>query len=180
MDERIIVAGFGGQGVLSMGKTLAEAAMEEGREVTWLPSYGPEMRGGTSNCSVIISDKPIGAPTISQGVATCAIVLNKPSLDKFENFVAPGGLLIINESLIDKKASRTDIDVVYVKANDISKEAGTEKAANMAMLGAYIGAKGVVKADTVLDQLAEVFGEAKKHLVDVNRKVIEGGIQAVS
>lgn len=175
MNEQIIIAGFGGQGVLSLGKMLAEAAMVEGREVTWLPSYGPEMRGGTSNCHVIVSDEWIGSPNITK--ATAVIAMNKPSLDKFEEFVEPGGTLLVNSSIIDTKAKRDDINVYYVPANQIAEELGTDKAANMVMLGAYLAIKPIVKADSVIDQLREVFGEKKAHLVELNRNAIERGAQ---
>lgn len=176
MNEQIIIAGFGGQGVLSMGKMLAEAGMIEGREVTWLPSYGPEMRGGTSNCSVIISDDWIGAPNITQ--ATAVIAMNAPSLDKFESYVAPGALLFINSSIIERKAVRTDIEVHYVPANDIAEELGNSRVANMVMLGAYLAKKPIVKVDTVIDQLKEVLGAKKAHLIPLNREAIERGAQA--
>ena len=176
MNEQIIIAGFGGQGVLSMGKMLAEAGMIEGREVTWLPSYGPEMRGGTSNCSVIISDDWIGAPNITQ--ATAVIAMNGPSLDKFESYVAPGALLFINSSIIERKATRTDIEVHYVPANDIAEELGNSRVANMVMLGAYLAKKPIVKVDTVIDQLKEVLGPKKAHLIPLNREAIERGAAA--
>jgi len=176
MNEQIIIAGFGGQGVLSMGKMLAEAGMIEGREVTWLPSYGPEMRGGTSNCSVIISDDWIGAPNITQ--ATAVIAMNGPSLEKFESYVAPGALLFINSSIIERKATRTDIEVHYVPANDIAEELGNGRVANMVMLGAYLAKKPIVKVDTVIDQLKEVLGPKKAHLIPLNREAIERGAAA--
>ena len=175
--EQIIVAGFGGQGVLSLGKMLAEAGMIEGKEVTWLPSYGPEMRGGTSNCNVIISDEWIGAPNITQ--ATAVIVMNAPSLEKFESYVAPGGHLFINSTIIERKAQRTDIHVHYVPANQIAEELGTVKAANMVMLGAYLAIAPVVDPETVIDQLKLVFGEKKAHLIPMNREAIARGAAAV-
>ncbi len=177
MLEQIIVAGFGGQGVLSLGKMLAEAGMEEGKNVTWLPSYGPEMRGGTSNCSVIISDEWIGAPNITQ--ASAVIAMNLPSLDKFESYVAPGAHLFINSSIIEQKAVREDIHVHYVPANDIAEGLGTVKAANMVMMGAYLAISPVVDTETVIDQLRLVFGEKKAHLIPMNRKAIEAGAQAI-
>jgi 2-oxoglutarate ferredoxin oxidoreductase subunit gamma len=146
MAHEIIMAGFGGQGVMAMGKILVEAAMEEGKNVSWLPSYGPEMRGGTANCSVIVSDEPIGAPIVTE--ATAAIVMNRPSLDKFENDVIPGGALLINSSLIDKKATRNDIKVYYIPANDIANELGTDKVANIVMLGAYLKVSGAASVDS--------------------------------
>jgi 2-oxoglutarate ferredoxin oxidoreductase subunit gamma len=175
MNERIIIAGFGGQGVLSMGKMLAEAAVEEGREVSWLPSYGPEMRGGTSSVGVIISDKAVGAPTISVGTATCVIAMNRPSLEKFESYLAPGGLLLINSSSVDVKATRTDVDVRYVQANELASELGNEKVSNMIVLGAYIAQTGTLDPETLLGCLAAAFGEKKAHLVGLNREAISKG-----
>jgi 2-oxoglutarate ferredoxin oxidoreductase subunit gamma len=176
MNEQIIVAGFGGQGVLSLGKMLAEAAMEEGREVTWLPAYGPEMRGGTSNCTVIVSDEEIGSPATTR--ATCVIAMNGPSLDKFENTVIPGGLLLINSSLIERKSTRDDINVVYVPVNQIAEELGNTKAANMVMLGAFLAKKPIVKPETVIDQLRALWGEKKAHLIPLNQKAIEKGAES--
>ena len=175
MYEQIIIAGFGGQGVLSMGKMLAEAGMAEGREVSWLPSYGPEMRGGTSNVNVIISEQWIGSPAISAGTATAVIAMNKPSLVKYEAYVKKGGLLFINSSIIDVKAARDDITVFYIPANEIAAELGNEKVSNMIMLGAYLKKTNIVNPETLIHQLAEVFGEKKAYLVDLNRKAIERG-----
>ncbi len=177
MNERIIIAGFGGQGVLSMGKMLVESAMAEGRHVTWLPSYGPEMRGGTSNCHVNISDEEIGSPVIES--ATTVIVMNQPSLDKFQTAVEPGGMLFINSSIIESKSTRDDIKVFYIPANDIAMELGSMQIANMAMLGAYLAATGIVSSETLIAQLAEVLGERKAHLVPLNRQAIEKGASFV-
>ncbi|MDL2314582.1 2-oxoacid:acceptor oxidoreductase family protein [Desulfovibrio sp. OttesenSCG-928-C14] len=180
MSAQILIAGFGGQGVLSMGKMLAEAAMAEGKEVSWLPSYGPEMRGGTSNVAVNISEEPIGAPIISSGDATAVIVMNLPSLVKFEEYVKPGGLLLVNSSIIDQKAKRSDIDVVYVKANEIAADLGTAKAANMVLLGAYLAKAKVVKPESLLAQIQEIFGAKKPELVELNKKAIEKGAAAAA
>jgi 2-oxoglutarate ferredoxin oxidoreductase subunit gamma len=177
MNEQIIIAGFGGQGVLSMGKMLAEAAMEEGREVSWLPSYGPEMRGGTSNVSVILSDTPIGAPIISSGMASCVIAMNFPSLEKFEKHLKKDGLLLINSSVIDAKAGRKDVKAVYIPANAIAEELGNDKVMNMVMLGAYLQLSKAVDPKTLISQLMAVFGEKKAHLVDLNRQAIEKGAE---
>jgi 2-oxoglutarate ferredoxin oxidoreductase subunit gamma len=174
-NEHILIAGFGGQGVLSMGKMLAEAAMAEGKEVSWLPSYGPEMRGGTSNVSVHISDEAIGSPTISSGEATCVIAMNLPSLLKFESFVKPGGLLLVNKSIIDKQSSRKDIDVIYVPVNEIARELGDNKVANMVMLGAYLGKTRVVQNETLMNQVREVFGAKKPAVVTLNEKALAEG-----
>ena len=114
-DHQIVIAGFGGQGLLFSGKVLAYAGLIEGRELSWLPSYGPEMRGGTANCSVIVSDDPVASPLVD--MADCVVAMNRPSLDKFESHVKPGGVLVINSSIIDRKAERDDIQVVYCDAN---------------------------------------------------------------
>lgn len=177
MDERIIIAGFGGQGVQSMGQLLAYAGMLEGRNVSWLPSYGPEMRGGTTNCNVIISDDPVGAPIVSE--ATCAMVLNRPSLEKFESAVMPGGDLYINSSLVEQKATRTDIHVHYVPCNELAEELGNSRVGNMVMLGAYLHRSGAASYDAVLEALTQVLGEGKAHLVDVNRRALTTGAKLV-
>ena len=124
MTEQVIMAGFGGQGMLLAGQILAYAGLDEGKNVSWLPSYGPEMRGGTANCCVIVSDEEIGSPVVAE--ADTVIVMNRPSLDKYESAVKTGGLLIINSSLIDQKSTREDIDVVYVPANELAEELGTD------------------------------------------------------
>jgi 2-oxoglutarate ferredoxin oxidoreductase subunit gamma len=177
MTHEIIMAGFGGQGVMAMGKILVEAAMLESKEVSWLPSYGPEMRGGTANCNVIISDEPVGAPVVSE--ATAALILNRPSLDKFENDVIPGGTLIINSSLIDKKATRTDIKVYYVPANEIANELGSGKIANMVMLGAYLGASGAVSEDSVMKIISEIFTGKKASVIPMNKEALVRGAACI-
>lgn len=171
------MAGFGGQGVMSMGKILAEAGLKEGKNVSWLPSYGPEMRGGTANCSVIVSDEPVGAPTVTE--ATAVIAMNKPSLDKFEKDVISGGVLLINSSLIDKKATREDIKVYYVPANDIAAELGTDKIANMVMLGAYLKASGAAKEDTIMEYIAEVFSGKKASVIPLNKEALKRGAEYI-
>ena len=172
-----IFAGFGGQGVLLIGKLVAYAGMDEGRNVSWLPSYGPEMRGGTANCSVVVSDDPIASPVLS--MADCVIAMNTPSLDKFEANVLPGGKLFINSSIIDKKATRTDIDVYYVPCNDIADQLGNPKVLNMAMLGAYLEATKVVGVESVLQALLHSLGEKKAHLIPLNRQAIELGAESI-
>ena len=172
-----IFAGFGGQGVLLIGKLVAYAGMDEGRNVSWLPSYGPEMRGGTANCSVVVSDDPIASPVLS--MADCVIAMNTPSLDKFEANVLPGGKLFINSSIIDKKATRTDIDVYYVPCNDIADQLGNPKVLNMAMLGAYLEATKVVGVESVLQALLQSLGEKKAHLIPLNRQAIEMGAESI-
>lgn len=177
MTQELIIAGFGGQGVLLMGKLLCYAGMYEGKEVSWLPSYGPEMRGGTANCSVIISDEEIAAPIVQE--ATAVIVMNKPSLDSFEKNVVPGGKLIINSSLIDVKATRDDIDVYYVPVNEIAAQVGNPKTANIVMLGAFVELTKIVTPNDVLNALRENFGPKKEHLMPVNEKALEAGAAAV-
>ena len=136
MDMQLIIAGFGGQGVLLMGQLMAYAGMLDGREVSWMPAYGPEMRGGSANCSVVISDSPVGSPKVED--ADVVIAMNRPSMDLFESSVVPGGLLIYNSSLIDTKPTRTDITVVPVPCNDIADSLGNGRVANMVMLGALM------------------------------------------
>lgn len=177
MTHEIIMAGFGGQGVMAMGKILVEAALKEGKNVSWLPSYGPEMRGGTANCNVIVSDEPVGAPVVSE--ATAALILNKPSLAKFEGDVIPGGVLIINSSLIDQKATRDDIKVYYVPANDIANELGTGKIANMVMLGAYLEASGAAKQDTIMEIISEIFSGKKASAIPLNKEALVRGAACI-
>ncbi|HSN57623.1 MAG TPA: 2-oxoacid:acceptor oxidoreductase family protein [Candidatus Sulfomarinibacteraceae bacterium] len=172
MQNDVIMAGFGGQGILLIGKMLAYAGMREGKEVSWLPSYGPEMRGGTCNCTVVISDRPVGSPVIRSPRAVVA--MNLPSLDKFEPDLRPGGLLIINTSLINRSARRDDVTVVSVPANEIANELGNPRGANMIALGAYLGATGAVSLDGVIEVVRETFA-AKPAVVDVNITALRRG-----
>jgi 2-oxoglutarate ferredoxin oxidoreductase subunit gamma len=178
LNEKVICAGFGGQGVMLMGQLISYAGMIEGKEVSWLPSYGPEMRGGTANCAVMVSDKPIGSPVITDN-ATTAIIMNLPSLDKFEADVVAGGNLLINSSLIEKKATRDDLKVYYVPANEIASDIGNLKTANMVMLGAYLELTKAVDIESVLSALKKTLGESKAHLIDINREAIKKGAEAV-
>lgn len=175
---RVICAGFGGQGVMSMGQLLTYAGMLEGKEVSWLPSYGPEMRGGTANCAVTVSDSPVGSPLIT-GDATCAIVMNLPSLEKFEQEVKPGGKILVNSSLIEKKVQRDDVEVHYIAANDIAAELGNPRVANMIMLGAYLKADSTVEIDSVLEAFKKVFGPSKEKFVPLNKAALEKGADAI-
>lgn len=134
MQSEVIISGFGGQGTLYAGQVYAYAGMDEGKHVTWIPSYGPEMRGGTANCTVVISDEEIGSPSALHPRAV--IALNLPSLDKYEPLVAPGGFLIVNESMVNRQPTRTDIHWLMIPANDIARELGNERVANMVLLGA--------------------------------------------
>lgn len=177
MTDQIIFAGFGGQGVLSMGMLLTYAGMIENRNVTWLPSYGPEMRGGTANCNVTVSDEEIGSPIITR--ATAVVAMNQPSLEKFEGCIEPGGLLLINSSMIKVKATRNDIDVVYVPANELAATLDNEKVANMVMLGAYLGKKQIVNPESILEALPKVLGEKKAKFIPLNREALALGAKAV-
>jgi 2-oxoglutarate ferredoxin oxidoreductase subunit gamma len=177
MTERILISGFGGQGIMSMGQLLCYGGMHEGREVSWLPSYGPEMRGGSAYCMVTVSDAPIGSPVFSQ--AGCLMAMNLPSLDRFESAVVPGGKILVNSSLIERKATRTDIDAYYIPANDIAGELGNPRVAGMVLLGAYLKLTGALKQESVLAALKKVLGEKKADLVAVNEKALERGAALV-
>ena len=176
MTEQIILAGFGGQGMLLAGQIIAYAGMNEGKNVSWLPSYGPEMRGGTANCSVVVSDDEVGSPVVVE--ADCVIVMNRPSLEKYEDVLKPGGLLILNSDLIEIEPKRTDIKVVKVAANSIAEQAGSIKAANMVILGAYNECKKVVQNKTIIECLANIMGEKKAKLIPMNEHALEMGAQA--
>lgn len=179
LNEKVICAGFGGQGVMSMGQLLTYAGMLEGKQVSWLPSYGPEMRGGTANCNVMISEAPIGSPVITND-ATAAIVMNLPSLDKFEENVAPGGMVIVNSSLIPKKVARQDVKAFYVPANEIANELGNVRAANMVILGAYLElSNNPVAVESIIEALKKVFGASKAHLIPMNEEALRRGAASV-
>lgn len=171
-QKEVVFAGFGGQGVMTAGQLLAYTGMEEGKQVAWIPSYGPEMRGGTAHCTVVISDSRIGSPIINNPGAAC--VFNRPSLEKFGPLVRSGGLLLINSSLIDIKSERDDITEILVPANDIAMKAGSPKAANMVMLAAYVEATGIVGFDTLEKMLNEKMGK-KKDFLEINKKAFEEG-----
>lgn len=178
INEKIIFAGFGGQGVMLLGQLITYAGMFEDKEVSWLPSYGPEMRGGTANCHVMVSDKPIASPVISKN-ATTAIIMNLPSLNKFESELVKDGLLLINSSLVEEKTSRDDVRAYYIPANDIASELGNLKVANIIMLGAYLELTKVVKPETVMKALKKIFGEAKEHLIALNEEALKRGAELV-
>ncbi len=177
MIERIIIAGFGGQGVMSIGQMLAYAGMLEDKGVSWLPSYGPEMRGGTANCHVIVTEGDVDSPLVSK--ASTALVLNRPSFFKFEPKVVKDGLLIVNSSLVEDKSERDDIRAYYVPAGDLALEVGNDKATNMVMLGAYIQLTGIVECENIRHALEMVFGKRKSHIIDVNYKALKAGADYV-
>jgi 2-oxoglutarate ferredoxin oxidoreductase subunit gamma len=173
--EQTVFAGFGGQGILSMGKFLAYAGMEADLNVSWLPSYGPEMRGGTANCSVILTDEAIGSPIVTQ--ATSAVVMNRPSLDKFEPALQPGGVLIIDDDLISRPVQRTDIDVIRIAAQTVAERIGNKKAANIILLGALVEKTQVVSRDILLQS---IYNHGKKEFFEINQEALAKGAEFVS
>jgi len=178
MQEKVIAAGFGGQGVMSLGRLIAYTGMQQDKEVSWLPSYGPEMRGGTANCHVIVSDTPIGSPIIS-GDASAAIVMNYPSMVKFVPELKSEGLLLYNSSLIEQGPDREDIRVVAVPANRLAQEAGSLKVANMVMLGAYIAATKLFELADIVAALKKVFGPSKEKFIPMNEEALKKGMEVV-
>ena len=177
MQSEVMFAGFGGQGILLIGDILAHAAMEAGREVAWVPSYGPEMRGGTAYCLVVISDRPIGSPIIRNPMHL--IAMNRPSLEKFAPAVKPKGVVVINSSLIPVRAGRSDVDELLVPANDIAKELGSTKVANIVALGAFVARSEIVDFDTLRRCVKNVFA-AKEKLIPINMEALEQGKQVAA
>lgn len=175
METSIIISGFGGQGALFAGQLLAYAAMDCDRHVTWIPSYGPEMRGGTAHCTVIISDDPIGSPLVDR--PDVAIVLNGPSFEKYEPLVLPGGLLAVNSSIIEQRSLRTDIDIVTVAANNIAQEMGSAKMMNVAMLGAVLARKPILELAILQQALRDHLPARKAHLLESNLQVLRRGFE---
>jgi len=173
MQTEVIVAGFGGQGVLFTGQLLSYAAMDESKHVTWIPSYGPEMRGGTANCTVVIADEEIGSPLVRNPRAV--IAMNLPSLDKYEPSVQPDGLLIINGSMVNRAAGRKDLRSVVVPANDIAEELGDLKLTNMVLLGALLGNLDVLPLDALKKALKEHLPERHHKLLPLNYQALEKG-----
>lgn len=173
MMKQFVFAGFGGQGMLLIGKFLAMACMLDDKHVSWLPSYGPEMRGGTANCSVIVSDNEVGSPLVD--MADVVVAMNLPSLDKFENKVKPGGVLVINSSIIDRKCTRDDITVVYCDANKIAEDVGNPKGANVAILGAMLEKCPIVDDDKMAEAIRIELGERKLRFLEGNMKALEAG-----
>ena len=173
MPTQILIAGFGGQGVLFAGKFLAYKGMLEDKQVSWLPSYGPEMRGGTANCSIIISDEPVGSPIVSSPDAL--IVMNLPSFDKYENAVVPGGKVFVDSTLISRKAQRTDIDAYYIPATKMAADAGIPTLANMIILGKMIKETGAVSFENMVDVMKKIVSAKRAELIDINIKALEAG-----
>ena len=170
---QILIAGFGGQGVLFAGKCIAYKGLSEGKQLSWLPSYGPEMRGGTANCSVIISDTPVGSPIVS--TPDVLTVMNLPSLDKYESATAKGGKIFVDSTLIDRKVERKDVDAFYIPATQMAKEAGSPTLANMIMVGKMIKEANIVSIDGMKEALSKVVSAKHADLLDANIKAIEAG-----
>ncbi len=173
-NEEIIFAGFGGQGILSMGKFLAYSGMDEGLNVSWLPSYGPEMRGGTANCSVILTKDSIGSPIVTQ--ATALIAMNRPSLDKFEKMVVPCGNIITDSSLLNRDVERSDVNSISIPATEIADGIGNKKVANMVLLGALVAKTGIVSMDSILKVLKD---HGKDTFYNINKEALRMGSKYV-
>ncbi len=173
MNKQILIAGFGGQGILFSGKFLANEGLIDGKEVSWLPSYGPEMRGGTANCSIIISDTKIGSPIVDK--PDILIAMNGPSLDKYESAVVPGGQIFVDSSLIDRKVTRDDVDVHYIPASKIASDEGLTGLANMIMIGMMIAKSDVVPYENVEVTMKKIVSQKKQDLFDLNMKAVEIG-----
>ena len=177
MKKEIIISGFGGQGGLAIGKNLAEAGMAEGLNVTWAPSYGPEMRGGTANCSVVLSDKPVGSPVFAH--PTELIALNEPSLEKFEEGVQKGGTVFVNCDVVTDKVSRPDLRAYYVPCAKIAEEVGNPKVGNMVMLGAYVAVTKILKPETIEHMIEEMFAGPKAKFIPLNIEAFHRGMACV-
>jgi 2-oxoglutarate ferredoxin oxidoreductase subunit gamma len=174
MQTEVIMSGFGGQGLMMIGKLLAYAGLEEGKSVTWLPSYGPEMRGGTANCTVVIADRAIGSPLISSPKA--AVVMNQPSLERFAPKLRKNGILVVNSTMVPVNSDRTDIRIFRIRADDLAQELGNRRSANLVMLGAYIGLDEVVSPKTLIKAIKKTFA-SKPQFIDVNCKTFTKGYE---
>ena len=173
MTHQILIAGFGGQGVLFAGKFLAYKGMVEDLNISWLPSYGPEMRGGTANCSVVLSDMPVGSPIIT--TPDVLVAMNLPSLQKFVDTVVPGGKIFVDSTLIDAKVERTDVEVFYIPATQMAKDAGFSTLANMILMGKVIKETGAVRFDNNLETLKSFIPAKKEKLIDINCQALQAG-----
>ena len=175
MNQQIIIAGFGGQGVLFTGKFMAYAGLYQGFEVSWLPSYGPEMRGGTANCNVVISDQPVGSPIVIK--ATSLIAMNAPSLEKFEDSVVPGGKIFVDSTLISEKVKRSDVEAFYLPATQMANDNGMKGLSNMIMLGKFIKETGICDEGMIEKTLKKVVPPKKAELIEKNMQAIQMGYQ---
>ena len=178
MIEEVLFAGFGGQGILLAGQLVAKAAMDDGLFATWFPSYGPEMRGGTANCQVVYSDDEIGSPIASQ--YDVAIVMNQPSLEKFQPAVKPGGTLLVNTSLIEVNSRREDVELVEIQANALARAEATDRSANVVVVGAYNALRNYLKNETLEKVLQETFARKGQQVVNANLKALAAGAEAVT
>ena len=176
-EKSLIASGFGGQGLMVLGQIIAYAGMHEGRNVTWIPSYGPEMRGGTANCSVIISDDQIGSPVVPE--ADYVVVMNQPSLTKFEPRVKSGGVLFYNSDLIKYENHRDDIKIYPIPVNTIANELGNDRVANIVMLGALVATGDIVSEKSALEMLNEKLGKKKPEFIPMNNSAFQKGKEAV-
>jgi len=177
MTEEIVIAGFGGQGVLSMGMILCYSGITEDKEVSWMPSYGPEMRGGTANCIAIVSDKKISSPIIAR--FDTVIALNQPSVDKFEKAVKPGGLFLYDTTNILNHPTRTDIDIVGIDGSNEAAKMKNTKVLNMIMLGAFLQKKPIIKFANIIEGLKQVLPERYHHLLPLNEDALKRGMELV-
>jgi 2-oxoglutarate ferredoxin oxidoreductase subunit gamma len=177
MTAKVIMAGFGGQGVVLMGTLLSYSAMIEGKHTTFFPSYGAEMRGGTANCSVVVSDDEISSPVVTE--PDCVVAMNIASLDKFERRVKPGGMVFINSSLVKRGVERDDVEEIRIPANKIAEDLGSSRAANMVMLGGVLKKTGAVKVESTIKSLSSVLSERAMALLEVNKKALRKGFDSV-
>jgi 2-oxoglutarate ferredoxin oxidoreductase subunit gamma len=177
MHEEVIISGFGGQGALFAGQLLTYTGMDEGWHVTWIPSYGPEMRGGTAHCIVIISEENIGSPIIRN--PTVCVVMNPPSMEKYDPLVRPGGLLVANSTLIRTRSQRDDIEAVYVPANELAAELGNVKMANVVLLGAMLGKREILPLEGIKRTLDQHIPPQRKHIIEPNKRALERGVAYV-
>lgn len=175
MQQEVTISGFGGQGVLFTGQLLAYTGMDEDKAVTWIPSYGPEMRGGTANCTVIVSDEEIGSPFVKN--PTGVIAMNLPSLDKYESLVKPGGVLVVNSSMVNRKVEREDITVISIPANDIAEAIGSKRSVNMVMLGALLGNMDLLSLEAVEAALEGHMPERHKKFLKGNKEALRKGAE---
>ena len=178
MDRSTIIAGFGGQGILFAGTVLARAAMAEGQQVLWIPSYGPEMRGGTASCTVIVGDTEIGSPVVDR--ADAVVALNPPSLAKFEALVAPGGVLVVNTSLIEAEPTRTDIEIMAVPCTSLARSAGDDKLVSVVALGALLARRPLVTLESVRAAIEAIVSKKRPQILDADLAALEAGYRAAS
>jgi 2-oxoglutarate ferredoxin oxidoreductase subunit gamma len=178
VERSTIFGGFGGQGLLFAGHVLAQAAVLEGRQVSWMPSYGPEMRGGTASCTVIVADRPIGSPIVDR--ADAVIALNPPSLARFEPLLVPGGLLVVNSSLIEATPRRTDVDCLLIPLTALAQAAGGERLVSVVALGALVARRDIVTTASIRSALAELLGQSRSELLDADLLAFDQGSAAAT